>query len=247
MYRINQLYDIVQNGIYISSSGTSGPKKEYFQPPKKIIAASEVSIKVQSITKESKIYTCCKLTHAGGLLAQTIPGIIAGAKVDITEFNAYNFVKEIQNYTHTHITPLHAKAIMLTKNFQNLDLSGITIMCGAEPVTWNIIEAFVSKNCKFIVNWGMSEIGPVAINHTFNSLEEITAVKTICPENSTVLGSNFYCDYQINEDSELSVKGDICIYDTWYNTGDRVIKKGNVLFYTGRVNLEVDFNNPKKG
>jgi acyl-CoA synthetase (AMP-forming)/AMP-acid ligase II len=239
--------EILNNGIIIKSSGTTGSPKEFFQSPKKIIAASKVAQNVQRITKSSKIYTCCKITHAAGLLAQTIPGYLQGSFIEIEQFNPYTFVKKISDFTHTHITPLHAKAIMMTKGFNNLNLTGVTIAIGAEPVTWNIIEAFVEKNATVIVNWGMSEIGPIAINHTFNSLEDIAAVKTICPENSTVLGSNFYCDYQINEDAELLVKGDICIYDTWYNTGDRVIKKDNMLFYMGRVNLEVDFDNPKKG
>jgi hypothetical protein len=247
MYNIHQLQKIISEGITINSSGTSGSSKPYFQPPKKIKAASEVAIKVQNISKNSKIYTCCKLTHAGGLLAQTIPGAIVGATVDIVPFNAYSFVKEIKNYTHSHITPLHAKAIMLTKNFKNLDLSGITIMCGAEPVTWDIIESFVSRNCKFIVNWGMSEIGPVAINHTFNTLEDVERVKSICPSNSVILGSDVYCDFKILEDGELVVKGDISIIDGWYHTKDIVTLKDRILFYNGRKNLQVDFYNPKKG
>lgn len=247
MYTIYQLSDIIQNGVTITSSGTSGAPKDYFQSPEKIKAASNIAIEVQNITNNSKIYTCCKLTHAGGLLAQTIPGIIAGASVHITKFNAYQFVKDIANYTHTHITPLHAKAIMLTKSFQNLDLTGIIVMCGAEPITWDIIEAFVSKKCKFIVNWGMSEIGPVAINHTFNSLDDVNSIKAICPHDATILGSNIYCDFKISEKDELVVKGDISIFEDWYNTKDLVILNNGILFYKGRLNLEIDFFNPKKG
>ena len=39
------------------------------------------------------------------------------------------------------------------------------------------------------------------------------------------MGENFYCDYQISDSNELIVKGDICIYDDWFSTGDLVIKK----------------------
>jgi acyl-CoA synthetase (AMP-forming)/AMP-acid ligase II len=237
---------ILQNGITITSSGTSGSKKTFFQSPEKLKAANRIAIESQKITKSSKIYTCCKVSHAGGLLAQTLPSLEIGATVDIEHFSAYEFVKKIKNYTHTHITPLHAKAIMLTKGFKNLDLSGIRITCGADPVTWDIIEAFVSKGAIFISNWGMSEIGPIAINTTFDSLEKVVEYKNLCPSNSTILGDVAYCDYKV-DNVELVVKGDICIYDTWYPTKDTVILINNKLFYTGRKNINVDLFSPRKG
>lgn len=187
-----------------------------------------------------------KLTHAGGLLGQTMPALAINAHVYVDKFNPYTFVKEIKNYTHSHITPAHAKAIMKTKTFKDLDLSGVTITCGSEPVTWDIINAFVERNCKFIVNWGMTEIGPIAINHMFDSAEEVLRVRTFAPENATVLGSEKYCDYKI-ENGELVVGGDICIYDDWFKTGDLVSEVEGVLFYHGRINKQVDFDNPTKG
>lgn len=240
-------YDkILAEGITIYSSGSSGTPKPFFQPPAKIKAANEVARKVQDITSESKIYTIMKIDHAGGLFAQTLPGYEVGAKIQVESFNAYQFVREIKDYTHSIVSPLHAKLIMKTKSFEDLDLSGITISCGSEPVTWDIIESFVSKGAKFISVWGMSEIGPFAITHTFNSMDEVLRVKELCPPNATVLGSNKYCEYKI-EGEELVVRGDICIFDDWYYTKDKVIEIDGILFYTGRTNVEVDFNNPKKG
>ena len=64
---------------------------------------------------------------------------------------------------------------------------------------------------------------------------------SLAPSNLTIIGENFYCDYQISESNELIVKGDICVYDDWFFTGDLVIKKNKitydkspVLFYLGR-------------
>jgi acyl-CoA synthetase (AMP-forming)/AMP-acid ligase II len=153
--------NILDNGTIISSSGTSGAPKEYFQTPEKLLAACKVAVDVNQLTQHSKVYTCCKLTHAGGLLAQTLPAFTVGAHVDIEKFSAYEFVKKIRNYTHGHITPLHAKAIMLTKNFHSLDLTGVTIMCGADPVTWDVIEALVSKGAKVLAGAKkLPELGP---------------------------------------------------------------------------------------
>ena len=237
---------ILAEGITIYSSGSSGTPKPFFQPPAKIKAANKVARKVQGITSDSRIYTIMKISHAGGLFAQTLPGYEVGATVNIKAFNAYQFVREIKDYTHSIVSPLHAKLIMKTKSFENLDLSGITISCGSEPVTWDIIESFVDKGARFIVVWGMSEIGPFAITHTFDSIDEVQRVKELCPLNATVLGSEKHCEYKI-ENEELVVYGDICIFDDWYYTKDKVVDVHGILFYIGRTNMEVDFNNPKKG
>jgi acyl-coenzyme A synthetase/AMP-(fatty) acid ligase len=240
-------YDkIINEGIVICSSGSSGESTPYFQPPAKIKASNEVARKVQEITGDSRIYTIMKMSHAGGLFAQTLPGYEVGSTIKIESFNAYQFVKEIKSYTHTIVSPLHAKIIMMTKSFENMDLSGITVSCGSEPVTWDIIESFVTRGAKFISVWGMSEIGPFAITHVFNSMNEVSRVKKICPSNATVLGSDKHCEYKI-ENEELVVRGNICIFDDWYYTKDKVIEVDGILFYTGRTNAKVDFNNPKKG
>jgi len=238
--------NIINNGITIYSSGTSGDPKPYFQSPDKIKNANIIALISQNINKLSRVYTCCKTTHAGGLLAQTLPALSVGAHVDIVDFNAYNFVRDINNYTHTHITPKHAKAIMLTKGFWSLDLSGLWITCGADPVTWDIIEAFVGQGATFMTNWGMSEVGPVAINNVFKDIETVKKLKQSAPENSTILGSNKYCDYKI-VNGELYVSGDICIYDDWYATKDRVLIQNDIIYYTGRTNKDIDLWTPQKG
>jgi acyl-coenzyme A synthetase/AMP-(fatty) acid ligase len=237
---------ILSNGIVIHSSGTSGDPKEYFQSPLKIKAGNIVARDRQHIAKSSKIYTCCKISHAGGLLAQTLPAIEIGAEVDIEDFNAYTFVKKIKNYTHSHITPLHARAIMMTKGFRDLDLTGVWITCGADPVTWDIIESFVSKGATFLANWGMSEIGPIAINTVFDSMDKIGHYKSLCPNNATILGDVAACEFK-TVNSELHVKGDISIYNDWYATKDKVISVQGILFYQGRTNKEIDLWNPIKG
>lgn len=239
------LDDVLENGVTIKSSGTTGEPKQFFQSPEKLDIANTVANVVQSITPLSKVYTVCKLDHAGGLLAQTLPAHSIGAEVTVETFNAYRFVKVIKDYTHSHLTPDHARAILGTKGFDQLDLTGIVITCGSDRVTWDIIEAFVTRGCQFIVNWGMSEIGPVAINHKFNSLEEVEKVKALCPEGTTLMGSTKYCYYKVSESGELSVKGDICIFDDWYQTGDIVVEKDEFLFYLGRKNLNI-FHKPNE-
>lgn len=225
---------IIDNGVILKSSGTTGIPKEIFQPPKKIQASNAVAIESQQLTKHSRIYTVCKMEHAGGLLAQTLPAYSIGADIVIEDFNAYRWVKEIYKYTHTHLTPNHCRAIMGTKDFWHCDLKGIWITCGSDPVDWDIIEAFVDRGATFMANWGMTEVGPCAINTVFTNVDMIENFKDGCINDLTLLGNVSYVDWRI-QNSELYVKGDICVYDGWFATGDLVeVNNSKDLYYVKR-------------
>tara|TARA_B110000503_G_scaffold99799_1_gene149300 strand:+ start:33761 stop:34528 length:768 start_codon:yes stop_codon:yes gene_type:complete len=245
----NELYflDVMSKGITIHTSGTSGTPSAIFQPVAKIQADAQHACKVQCITSKSKIYTCLNPTRAGALFAQTIPGLLVNASVDLVKFSPYDYVKAADKYTHTHLTPKQAKAVMLTKGFNTLDLTDKIFLIGSEPVTYDIIEAFIKKNAKVITIWGMTEVGVNAIMHVFNNMNDVTALKAITPKNSTVLGNIFNCDWKIDTKQRLWVNGDICVYDDWFNTKDQVVQNKGCLFYTGRDGTLVDFNNPRKG
>ena len=230
MKQRNSLALILKNGIELSSSGTTGSPKQIYQSPSKLKNANKVARECQKISSKSKIYTVCKIEHAGGLLAQTLPAFEVGADIDIEEFNAYKFCKKITNYTHTHLTPNHAKAIRLTKSFKNINLNGIWVTCGSEPVEWDLIIDFVKKGCKFMVNWGMTEIGPCAINTVFKNLESVLEYKKRAI-NGTLMGDKTYCDTKI-ENNTLHVKGNISVFkDRWFDTKDIVALNKKKEFY----------------
>lgn len=240
--------DAAEKGIVIETSGSSGEPKQIFQPQYKSIANAHAAIEVQEITSDSVIYTCLNPTRAGALFAQTIPALMVGATVDLEKFSPYRYTQAADKYTHTHLTPKQAKAVMLTKGFKTLDLTDKTFLIGSEPVTYDIIEAFIERGAKVILIWGMTEVGPNAIMHIFNNMKEVQKLKDINPPNSTPLGNIFNCEYMIDDKNNLFVKGDISVFgDNWFNTKDQVIEKDGILFYTGRDGTAVDFNNPTKG
>ena len=224
------LTNILSDGCTIYTSGTTGTPKEIRQTPAKLKAADEIAMKCQEITPDSKIYTICKTDHAGGLLAQTLPAVRIGAEVTIEPFNAFRFCREIKKYTHTHITPGHAQLIMRTKGFKDLDMTGVWVTCGSDPIDWNIIESFVNRGATFMANWGMTEVGPCAINQVFRTIEDVQRVKG----KNAILGTNVYCETKVI-DSELYVRGDICVYDDWFATGDLVEEREYAFYYLGRT------------
>ena len=230
---LDNLKLILEHGITINTSGTTGEPKSITQTPKKMKFADEIAIDSQQLTKNSKIYTVCKIQHAGGLLAQTLPGIRLGAEVVIDDFNAYRWVREINKYTHSHLTPNHAKAIMKTKGWRLLDLTGVWITCGSDPVPWDTISAFVEKGATFMANWGMTEVGPCAINTVFETLDKVEEYK----QELTIVGDRFYCDTKVGPDGQLYVKGDISVYgDNWFATKDVVKEENNCYYYKSRLN-----------
>jgi len=222
------LKEILRSGTVLSTSGSTGTPKRIKQPVHKLLAANSVAREVQDITRTSRILTVCSLKHAGGLLAQTLPAIEVDAHVEVQGFNAFAWVRQITDFTHSHLTPDMARAVMKTKGFQDLNLSGIIIMCGSDRVTSTIIQAFVDRGATFIANWGMTEVGPVAINKTYKPGDIINNTESI-------MGDTCYCDIKFVE-NELYVHGDICVYNDWFPTGDIVQIADRDLYYMGRNN-----------
>jgi len=224
-----ELKNILKNGTNISTSGTTGLAKDIFQSPEKIKHANKIAREVQKITSSSRVYTVCKLNHAGGLLAQTLPAVEINAEVTIEPFNAFRWVKQIHNYTHSHLTPGMALAISKTKGWKDLNLSGKIIAVGSDRVPAECINKFVGKGATFITNWGMSEIGPIAINKTFTPKDEQAYDMPLY----TLMGDTAFVETKIIR-NELYVKGDICIYDDWFATGDLVKYENGCYWYYGR-------------
>ena len=224
-----ELKSILKNGTSIKSSGTTGPAKEIIQTPEKIKKANQVARDVQRISSSSKVYTVCKLDHAGGLLAQTLPAIEIDADVHIEQFNPFRWVSNIKYFTHSHLTPGMALAISKTKGWNNLDLTDKIIACGSDRVPAECINRYVEKGATFIANWGMSEIGPMAINKTFTPQDSEAKDLPLY----TIMGDTAFCETKIIK-HELYVKGDICVYVDWFATGDIVKYVDGDFWYYGR-------------
>ena len=222
------------NGFEINSSGTTGEPKRIFQSPAKLLAANRVAATAQNITEQSRILTVCRMTHAGGLLAQTLPGLSVHAHVEIKPFNAFTFARDIDGYTHTHLTPMHCNLLMQTKSFPTLGLDGVFVTCGSDNVSFETIEAFVQRGAIFMCNWGMTEIGPVTINTVFDTLEKVEQYREQALADGTLLGDRYFCEYRIIDD-ELWVRGDVCVYEDWFNTHDLVaLNEQGAMFHLGR-------------
>ena len=220
---------IMKEGLTVLSSGTTGKPKEIYRSPKQLISSFQYSLAGQKINKDSRVLTVTKLTHAGGSLLQTLPAMHIGAPVNIVTFNPYKFLDQIKDYTHTFLPPAHMKTITKTKSWDTCDLSGLRIVGGSDRVSWDLIEAYVSKGAIVQPNWGMSEVGPFCINAEYGSKSKIDRHK----KHQWILGDNFSVEWEI-VDGQLFVSGEQCVYNGWFATGDLVFEDNGVLYYRGR-------------
>ena len=227
---LTAVYDIVfekimNDGTYISSSGTTGTPKTVFRSSANLEDCATEAMKRQSITSQSKILTVTRMTHAGGLILQTLPAYLAGAEYKVTSFNPYSFLEEFKNYTHTFLTPKHIEALMKTKSFWKYDFQGKFIAMGSDKVPSEHINSCTSRGATVLANWGMSEIGPCVINKLY---------EPYCFEaEENVLGDYKACEYKI-ENNLLHVKSDMCVHEGWFNTNDIVEDIDGTLYYRGR-------------
>ena len=72
---------ILKEGCEITSSGTTGPPKTIFRTPENLEACNKTAIETQKLTSKSRVLTVTRMTHAGGLLTQTLPAFTLGLSV----------------------------------------------------------------------------------------------------------------------------------------------------------------------
>ena len=218
---------LLTTGFYLETSGTTGKKKKIFHSPERLKASNKAGVDSQQLTSKSKVLTVCSLKHAGGTTAQSLPAISVGAEVVVKKFNSFTFHNDIKGYTHTHLTPGFCELLMRNKNWDKLDLTGVWVTCGSDSVYPSVIQAFVNKGATFMCNWGMTEVGPCAINRVFEPNKEVGLLEY------PYLGNRYYCDYRI-VNNVLEVKGDIVYVNDWFSTGDLVTHDNDGLWYHGR-------------
>lgn len=218
-------------GITLFSSGSSsGIRKQLFMPERMIMANAMNAVACQQITDQDRILTVCSLNHTGGLSAQTIAGLLCGAYNLIEQFNAFNFFKLLQhhNITVTHLIPVHIDALIKVNSELAIPNLRLTV-AGSDCVHKHHVEFWINRGVNFIMNYGMTEAGPIIINHKFAHGDELTVF-----DHGVPLGDTYWADTKI-VNGELFLKGNSVITgDTWLQTGDCVELWNKWYIYKGR-------------
>lgn len=215
--------------LILYSSGSTGTRKQIIIPENMILKNANNSVICQELTSKDKILTVCSLNHTGGLNAQTMGGLTVGAHVIVKEFNPFNFFKILdnENITVTHLIPIMIDSLIKVNN-RKLPPNLRIVMAGSDCVGKHHIKFWNDLNVAFILNYGLTEAGPVIINHKFIDNQELEVFDIGVP-----IGSTVWCDYKII-DNELYLKGDEINTKEWLLTGDCVELINEWFFYRGR-------------
>jgi acyl-CoA synthetase (AMP-forming)/AMP-acid ligase II len=216
--------------LYLFSSGTSTNVRKSIELPETMLEKNaEVAQSSQSITANDNILTVCSLNHTGGINAQTLPGLLIGARVVIKKFNAFTFFKELNTYdiSLTHLIPVMNTALFNVKN-KLIPKSLRLVVSGSDCVSREHVSLWLDKNVNFMINYGLTEAGPVVINHEFKKNDGLEIFDIGVP-----LGTDCWCDYYI-DNNELFLNGELVCTESWLATGDCVSIHDNWFVYHGR-------------
>lgn len=218
--------------ITLKTSGSTGEQKFIRQPARMIYSNLLNAIELQKLSQNDRILTVSSLFHAGGIHVQTLPGIYAGAAIDIHKFTPSIINKA--PYTVTHLIPRQADLLIQAfkrnrVNFKSYRL----IVCGSDIVSKTVADFFTKQVKEFIINYGMTEAGPVIINHLFKSTRDVDKMYSKTNQEH-FLGTSCWCDYKI-VNNELCLFGENVCSNGFLKTGDKV-KQTNIGFYfNGRI------------
>jgi non-ribosomal peptide synthetase component E (peptide arylation enzyme) len=214
--------------LVLWSSGSSGVRKPIYITEDMLLANAKNSIECNNITHEDIVYTVCSMCHTGGINAQSLPALLAGAHVVVEPFNAFTFFRRINKIgaTITHVVPRMIQALMKVERRGASTLK--TVMCGSDCVTADDVRFFTHLDCDFILNYGLTEAGPIIINHRFRLGDDLSIFNHGVP-----LGTRTWCRTVIIG-SQLALLGD-CVQDGSILTGDCVYMRDEWFIYRGRV------------
>lgn len=217
-------------GVVLFSSGSTGERKPILMNEEMMLHNAMVAIECQSITPEDKILTVCSLNHTGGISAQTLPGLLAGAHVIIEPFNAFNMLRLVDQHkiTLTHLVPVMIDALSKVKS--TADTSSLRlVVAGSDCVYKHHVEYWLDKEIPFMVNYGLTEAGPMIINHIYTK-DDLNVFDKGVP-----IGRTAWCEVSFHG-CELHLKGlNVQTNYTWLPTGDCVSHEDGWFMYHGRI------------
>jgi acyl-CoA synthetase (AMP-forming)/AMP-acid ligase II len=214
--------------LMLASSGSTGTRKFIQLSGRMLVANARVAIASQGITEKDNIFTVCSLNHTGGINAQTIAGLLVGAHVIVEPFNAFNFFRLINYHSITisHLVPVMIDALIKLNN-QSPSPSLRLMVAGSDCVYQRHVKFWIDNKINFMMNYGLTEAGPLIINHTFYK-EDYDVFNHGVP-----LGTNAWCETKI-VDGELFLQGNNVATEGWLATGDCVYLKDGWFMYQGR-------------
>lgn len=152
------------------TSGTTGRPKGAMLSRAALHANAENARRIFGLTPADHVLTVLPLFHVGGLNIQTVPALLAGARVTLLpKFDPDAFFDAVERLrpTLTLLVPAVMAALIRHPRWAKADLTSLrAIGAGSSEVPLALIEAFHARGIPVQQVYGMTETSPIAIAQT---------------------------------------------------------------------------------
>ena len=149
------------------TSGTTGAPKGVVHTHRGVLANARASIAAHALTRDDRVLTVLPLFHVGGLCIQTLPALIAGARVVLhARFDAGAWLSDVvtQKPTLSLMVPATLRAVIEHPRWRATDLSSLrALMAGSSTIPRALIDAVHARGIALCQIYGATETGPVTI------------------------------------------------------------------------------------
>jgi fatty-acyl-CoA synthase len=152
--------------LIVYTSGTTGTPKGAVLTQRALLSNGANSIHAHEMTQNDHVLTALPLFHVGGLNIQTLPALLAGARVTLhPRFEAGAWLHGVAALrpTLSLLVPATIAAVIGHQDWTRTDLSSLRLLnTGSMAVPASLIEAFHARGIPVGQIYGSTETAPIA-------------------------------------------------------------------------------------
>ena len=149
------------------TSGTTGAPKGALHTHRSVLANARASIAGHALTDSDCVLTVLPLFHVGGLSIQTLPALVAGARVVLhPRFIAGAWLNDVETLrpTLSLMVPTTLRAVIEHPDWNTTDLSSLrALTAGSSTIPRASIDAIHARGIPLCQVYGATETGPVSV------------------------------------------------------------------------------------
>jgi fatty-acyl-CoA synthase len=153
--------------LLVYTSGSSGAPKGVLHSQEGLLWNARASIAAHQLTAADHVLSVLPMFHVGGLCIQTIPALLAGARVTIhARFDPARWLADVAQArpTTSLMVPATLKAVIDHPDWARTELSSLRlVMAGSSIIARPLLQAFHRRGIPVGQVYGATETGPVSV------------------------------------------------------------------------------------
>lgn len=153
--------------LLVYTSGTTGEPKGALHTQAGLLANARASWWAHELVETDHVLSVLPLFHVGGLCIQTVPALLAGARVTLHErFTPEAWFDSVgrDRPSLSLMVPATLRAVLEHPRWPDADLSSLRgVMAGSSTIPLSYISAFHARGVPLGQVYGATETGPVSI------------------------------------------------------------------------------------